>query len=66
MLAHFAANDVHESDTDRDTMIAAMAPNVGHIYPSTQHWFAEADRREYDAAAAELAFTRTVEFLRDA
>ena len=29
-----------------------------------QHWFAEADRPEFDAKAAELAFARTVAFLK--
>ena len=66
MLAHFAERDVHESDADRDAMIAAMAPNAAHIYPGTQHWFAEVDRPEYDEDAAALAFARTVEFLRAA
>ena len=66
VLAHFAGSDAYESDADRDAMIAAMAPNVAHIYPNTQHWFAEADRPEYDAAAAGLALARTVEFLRSA
>lgn len=64
VLAHFASSDDFESDADRDTMIAAMAPNTGHIYPGTKHWFAEADRPEFDPAAAGLAFARTVEFLR--
>ena len=64
MLAHFAEHDVHESDADRDAMIAAIAPNVAHIYPGTRHWFAEADRPEHDAAAAKLAFERTVAFLK--
>jgi carboxymethylenebutenolidase len=36
-----------------------------HIYPNKSHWFFENDRPEYDPEAAELAWTRTLEFLKD-
>jgi carboxymethylenebutenolidase len=37
-----------------------------HIYPGGQHWFAENDRTDvYDRESAELAYRRTVEFIRE-
>lgn len=63
IMAHLAAEDPYESAADMD----ALAANLGalaHRYPGTTHWFAEADRPEYDADAAQLAFGRTVTFLR--
>lgn len=35
-----------------------------HVYPRTKHWFVEGDHAEYDAEAAELVYSRTVESLR--
>ncbi|HWB46267.1 MAG TPA: dienelactone hydrolase family protein [Hyphomicrobiaceae bacterium] len=67
VLAHFAADDDFESAADVAAMTAALKaagpPNATETYPSTKHWFAEADRPEYVEAAAELAFGRTVTFL---
>ena len=67
VLGHFAANDEYES---RDYMLATeqMLRDAGcavtfYEYPGTAHWFFEPDRPEYDAAAADLAWARTLEFL---
>ena len=36
-----------------------------HMYPNVGHWFVEADRPEYDPAAAILAWERTFAFLKE-
>ena len=65
----------HYSDTDEfepiegirameaDMRSAGLNPNI-HIYPNMSHWFFEDDRPEFDPQAAEVAWKRTVEFLR--
>jgi carboxymethylenebutenolidase len=61
-LGHFAENDEFvNSETD---LQAAIDRGEAHVYPETKHWFMEDDRPEYDAAATELAYARTVDFLR--
>jgi carboxymethylenebutenolidase len=68
ILGHYAATDEFEPLEDVRAMEAEMraaglTPTF-HIYPDTQHWFFEEDRPQYDPQAAELAWTRTLEFLR--
>jgi carboxymethylenebutenolidase len=63
IMAHLATDDPYESQSDMDTLAANLG-DMAHTYPGTQHWFAEADRPEFNAAAARLAFERTVAFLR--
>src|SRR3569833_3198053 len=63
IMAHLASDDPYESQADMDTLAANLGENA-YTYPGTKHWFAEADRPEYDKAAADLAFERTVTFLR--
>jgi carboxymethylenebutenolidase len=62
-LGHFAENDQFVDSTGAD-LTSAIDRGEAHIYPGTQHWFMESDRPEYDAEAAELAYSRTLEFLR--
>ena len=68
VLVHFAENDPFEAAEDMKEVADGLAkdgpPNAAFTYPGTTHWFAEADRPEYEAAAAELAKQRTLEFLR--
>lgn len=69
ILGHFASDDQFDSAEDAQafaaTLNAAGHPTTLYIYPNTQHWFVEPDRPEYDAAATELAWQRTVAFLRE-
>ena len=65
-LGHFAENDRFVDATP----VAEMQKTLGdgsaaHIYPGTRHWFMEPDRREFDEKASELAYARTVAFLRE-
>lgn len=67
-LGHFAEVDDFVAD-DELTLLEAdlrlLDKDVTfHRYPGTTHWFFEADRPAYDPAAAEVAWDRTVDFLR--
>jgi carboxymethylenebutenolidase len=66
-LAHFAENDEWVSDAAKLRMMNAIfsADLSLETYDQTEHWFAESDRRaEFNKAAAQLAFQRTVAHLR--
>ena len=68
VLGHFAENDPYES-TEWVDEFEAILRSAGreveiHRYPDTGHWFAEPSRDAYRREAAELAFERTVAFLR--
>jgi carboxymethylenebutenolidase len=67
-LGHFAEDDDFEPlETVRalETRIRAVGREVTfHVYPGTGHWFVEPNRPEYDAAAADLAWERTLAFLK--
>jgi carboxymethylenebutenolidase len=68
VLGHFAESDQFESDEGiaelEDSLRSAGREVAIHRYPGTGHWFAEPSREAYRAAAADLAFERTVAFLR--
>ena len=68
ILGHFAENDDFEALEDvRNTEQARAEGGHSaqfHIYPGTKHWFDEPSRPEYDKAASDLAWKRTVAFLK--
>ena len=65
---HFAERDDYEPaeqvEAFRKGLEAAGRVVEFHVYPGTEHWFFEPDRPEYAPDAAELAWTRTLSFLR--
>jgi carboxymethylenebutenolidase len=68
-LGHFAENDEYEPAADvtsmEDALRAAGRPVTFHTYPGTGHWFFEQDRPDaYNKEAAQVAWERTVAFLR--
>jgi len=68
-LGHFAENDPYESKENvkelEEALKKAGRPVTFYIYENTGHWFFEPDRLDaYDEPAAQLAWKRTLEFLR--
>ena len=68
-LGHFGENDEWEPldgvrQMEAQLRAAGRAATI-HLYPGAQHWFFESNRPEYNAEAAELAWQRTIEFLRE-
>lgn len=68
IIGHYSDVDEWEPLDDIRVMESNMRTGglnpTFHIYPNKSHWFFEEDRPEYDTEAAELAWTRTLEFLR--
>jgi carboxymethylenebutenolidase len=68
LLGHFAEKDAFEPDENVDALERAFRDAdrdiTIHRYPGTGHWFAEPSRDAYRPEAADLAFERTVVFLR--
>jgi carboxymethylenebutenolidase len=69
VLGHFAESDQYESDEGIDEFETALRDAGREVtiqrYPGTGHWFAEPSRDAYRPEQAELAFQRTVAFLRE-
>jgi carboxymethylenebutenolidase len=70
-LGHFAEADPYEPAEQVDWLEAELRsagrPVEFYRYPATGHWFCEPDRPEaYREAAAQLAWERTLAFLRQA
>jgi len=64
-LGHFAQDDQFvDSGPVAEMKKSLDEGSAAHVYPGMKHWFMEPDRPEFDEAAAELAYSRTVEFLR--
>ena len=68
-LGHFAESDEWEPAPGvkklEEILRAAQRPVTFYTYAGTGHWFFENDRpKAYNAEAAQLAWKRTVEFLR--
>ena len=70
VMGHFSDNDEWEPNEWVDKKFGQMkeagVDYTLHIYPGVAHWFMEDDRPEYDCAAAQLAWSRTFEFLKAA
>jgi carboxymethylenebutenolidase len=65
-LGHFAEDDEFDDSAQVPEFEKTLrAGSAAHVYPGTRHWFIEADRPEFDRDATELAYQRTVAFLRE-
>lgn len=68
-LGHFAEDDEFEPAEDvlqlGQNIRQAGRSVVFYTYPGTKHWFFEPDRPEYNPTAAQMAWERTIAFLRE-
>jgi carboxymethylenebutenolidase len=69
LVGHFAEEDPFTSEDEihelEDAYRRAGREITTYRYPGTGHWFAEPSRDAYRPEAAELAFERTLAFLRE-
>jgi carboxymethylenebutenolidase len=69
VLGHFAEFDPYETDEGiaefEEALRSAGRDVTIHRYPDTGHWFAEPSQDAYRPEAADLAFERTMTFLRE-
>jgi dienelactone hydrolase len=71
ILGHFAETDEWEPPAQETLRLGDRLRDAGldltfHVYPGTGHWFFEENRPDaYNPAAAQLAWERTVAFLRE-
>jgi carboxymethylenebutenolidase len=65
-LGHFAEDDEFDDSAQVPDLRRTLGEgSAAHVYPSTRHWFIEADRPEFDSDATEVAYARTVAFLHE-
>jgi len=68
-IGHLGENDEYESlEVARElesTLRAAGREADFFVYPGADHWFFEDNRPEYDPECSQLAWERTVEFLKN-
>ena len=69
VMGHFSDNDEWEPNEWVEKKFGQMkdahVDATLHIYQGVAHWFVESDRPEYDPIAAQLAWNRTVTFLKE-
>jgi len=68
-LMNMAENDVYEEQEWTDWFKNELEKAGRHFeavtYPGTEHWFMEPGRPEYQEDASQLAWQRTIEFIRN-
>jgi carboxymethylenebutenolidase len=64
-LGHYAEHDDFDDSAEVENLKPTLREgSAAYVYPGTKHWFMETDRPEFDAEANDLAYERTLGFLR--